>query len=100
MPKIYESYLKINTAIEKAVAATKIGLAGFKRDVDGSYYNAFDNINECFKVLEDAIAQSGANEVRKTVRIGINTDAASWYLEDAGKYEWDGPKNQFEPDQL
>lgn len=90
---IHEAYIKFSQAVEKAVGATKQGLAAFKRGVDGAFYNAYDNINECFKVIEDAIAATGANtDQKKYLKIGINTDAHSWYLEDANKYEWDGPK--------
>jgi hypothetical protein len=48
-------YLKFCAAIEKGIMATKAGLAAFKRAQDGSYFNAYDNINECFKLIEDAI---------------------------------------------
>lgn len=30
----------------------------------------------------------------------MNTDSRNWWIEEASKYEWDGPKNQFDPDQL
>jgi len=51
----HETYLKMCAAVEKCVSSTKAGLAGFKRGVDGSFFNAFDNINESFKLLEDII---------------------------------------------
>ena len=83
------------------MGGTKQGLAAFKRGVDGAFFNAYDNINECFKVLEDAIAATGANtDQKKHLKIGINTDATSWFIEDANKYEWDGPKVQYDEDQL
>ena len=98
---IYEAVIKVQQAIEKGIASTKAGLAAFKKGPDGSYYNAFDGINECFKLLEDAINGSGVNSATQNfLRIGVNTDARNWFLEEAGKYEWDGPKNQMEPDQL
>lgn len=98
---IHETYIKFQQAVEKAVGATKQGLAAFKRGIDGAFFNAYDNINECFKVIEDAIAATGANtEQKKYLKIGINTDASSWFLEDANKYEWDGPKVQYDEDQL
>ena len=52
---IHEAYIKLCAAIEKAISSTKGGLAAFKRQADGSFYNAYDNINECFKMLEEAI---------------------------------------------
>ena len=51
--------------------------------------------------MEDAIAAAGVNtDERKYLKVGINTDAQSWYLEDLAKYEWDGPKVQYDTDQL
>ena len=56
----------------------KQGQATYKRGVNGTFFNAYDNVNECFKVLEDAIAATGANKtlsangirVRRGVGIG------------------------------
>lgn len=88
--------------IEKTITATKVGMAAFKRNhYDGALFNAYDNINECFKLLEDAIAAVGVNTPeQKHLTIGINTDAHNWYLEDLKKYEWDGPKVSYDHDQL
>lgn len=98
-PDIFESYIKFQQAVEKTVGSTKQGLAAFKRGVDGAFFNAYDNINECFKVIEDAINSTGINsEQKKYFKIGINTDAISWFLEEANKYEWDGPKVQYDED--
>ena len=73
---IHEVYLKLCAAIEKTVSATKGGIAAFKRGPDGALYNAYDNINECFKLLEEAIASTGVNtDDRKYRKIGVNTDA-------------------------
>lgn len=73
---IHEVYLKLCAAIEKTVSATKGGIAAFKRGPDGALYNAYDNINECFKLLEEAIASTGVNtDDRKYLKIGVNTDA-------------------------
>jgi len=94
-------YLKVCIALEKAVASTKGGLAAFKRGADGAFFNAYDNIGECFKLLEDAIAHMGINtEARKFLKIGLNADAGSWFAEELGKYEWDGPKTAYDVDQL
>lgn len=99
---IEQTYFKIQASIEKGVTSTKGGLAAFKRNpTDGSFFNAYDNINECFKLLEDAINATGVNtDAKKYLKIGINTDAQSWYVEDTKKYEWDGPKNPLDSDQL
>ena len=83
--------------MEKSIAATKQGLSGFKRQPDGSFFNAFDNVNDSFKFMEDVINQMGVNTPEsKKLKIGLNTDASSWYLEDLTKYEYDGPKMQFD----
>jgi enolase len=96
---IHEVYLKLCEAIIKSVSATKAGIGAFKRSPDGSLYNAYDNINDSFKLLEEAISSVGINtDERKYLKIGVNTDAQSWFVEDAGKYEWDGPKNQMDSD--
>ena len=101
------TYYKICSAIEKGVSATKQGLAGFKKgSPDGSYFNAFDNIGECFKLLEDAITSVGPfkigpeDEEIHPFKIGVSCDANNWFVEEANKYEWDGPKNQMDVDQL
>jgi enolase len=95
----HETYLKLVAAIEKGVSSTKGGLAAFKRQPDGSFFNAYDNINECFKLLEEAIVTIGINnDTKKFLKIGVNTDAQNWFAD--GKYEWEGPKTQWDSDQL
>jgi len=47
--------LKISAAIKKAISSHKLGEAGFKPNVSGSYFNALENVNESFKIIEDAI---------------------------------------------
>lgn len=54
-------YYKIATAIKKSILATKVGENGFKPTASGSWFNAHDNHNETFKIIEEAITQSGAN---------------------------------------
>jgi len=50
-------------------------LAAFKRSNEGAFFNAYDNINESFKAIEDAIAAVGVNtDQRKYLKIGINTE--------------------------
>jgi hypothetical protein len=84
--------------MKKAVSSTKQGEAAFKPSVEGSYFNAFANINESFKAIEDAIAASGANsDSKKVFRIGINCEGESYFNKDpkdANKYEVEGAKNQ------
>ena len=96
---VHEIYLKLCPLIEKAISSTKAGLTAFKKASDGSYFNASDDINMSFKILEDAIGQLGINTSdRKYVKIGINTDSHNWYLDDVQKYDWDGPKIQYDTD--
>jgi hypothetical protein len=54
-------YYKVSQAIKKGVQSHKLGENGFKLNPSGSYFNAHDNLNETFKLIEDAITQSGAN---------------------------------------
>lgn len=98
---LQEAYFKLCQAIDKSITSTKGGANAFKKGPDGSYYNAYDNINECFKMLEDAINQAGINnDKKKHIKLGINADAQSWYVEESKRYEWDGPKNALDQNQL
>ena len=62
--------------------------------VDGSYFNANASIGDSFKMLEEAIALSGANDEGRTIfQIGINCDADSMFNKepkDPNKYEQEG----------
>ena len=78
--------------------------AGFKPGPDSSYFNAFGSVNETFKVVEDAIAASGANTADgKIFKIGINCEGESYFNKepkDPNKYEVEGLKTQGDQDQL
>lgn len=54
-------YYKVASAIKKAVQTHKLGENGFKPNASGVYFNAHENHNETFKLIEDAITASGAN---------------------------------------
>lgn len=86
--------------MRKGFAATKMGEAGFKVLPDGSFFNANQTVAESLKMVEDAVAQSGANEEdRKAFQIGLNCDADSAFNKDAkdpNKYEQEGQKGQFD----
>lgn len=58
---IVDCFLKFQAAVKKTVAGGKGGEAAFKPSIEGSYFNALANINDSFKLMEDAIAASGAN---------------------------------------
>ena len=49
-------YYKVAAAIKKGVQSHKLGENGFKPTPGGSYFNAHENHNETFKLIEDAIA--------------------------------------------
>ena len=90
-------YYKISAAIKKAISSHKLGEAGFKANVSGSYYNALDTVNDSFKLLEDAINATGLNtNERKYLTIGINADSQSSFIEESGRYDIEGPKNLFD----
>ena len=96
-----ELYFKMSTAVKKGVQAHKLGENGFKPNASGAYFNAHDNHNETFKLLEDAIAQVNCNTPeRKHLSIGINVDSESYFLADQGKYDIDGPKNLYDSNML
>lgn len=63
-------YYKVSAAIKKALQSHKLGENGFKPTSSGSYFNAHENHNETFKLIEDAINQSGAN---------VSNHVCKWY---------------------
>lgn len=90
-------HYKVSAAIKKAISSHKLGEAGFKANVSGSYFNALDTINDSFKLLEDAINSTGFNtNERKYLTIGINADSHSSFTEESNRYEIEGPKNLFD----
>lgn len=96
-----EIYFKITANIKKAIQAHKLGEAGFKANIQGSYFNAFDTVNDSFKLLEDAINQAQVNSSKRNyAQIGINADSQSSYLADTDKYDFEGPKNLFDQQML
>jgi hypothetical protein len=78
-------------ALKKQFQSTKQGEAGFKLLPDGSFFNANSSIAESFKMIEEAIANSGANDEERTIfKVGINCDADSAFNKepkDPNKYE-------------
>ena len=54
-------YYKIAAAVKKGVAAHKLGEVGVTVTAQGTYWNAHENHNETFKLIEDAIASVGVN---------------------------------------
>ena len=80
-------------ALKKTLSASvnKAGESAFKLLPDGSFFNANNTIAESFKIIEEAIAASGANdEDRKVFGIGLNCDADAGYNKDPkdpNKYE-------------
>lgn len=69
--------------------------------MDGSYFNALENLNDSYKFIEDAInALQVNNEKKKYVKYGINPDVESYFVREQNKYELEGPKNLFDQDQL
>jgi len=90
-------YYKLSAAIKKAISSHKLGEAGFKANVSGSYFNALDSVNDSFKLIEDAIASTGINtNERKYLTIGINADSTSSFIEEQNRYDIEGPKNLFD----
>ena len=87
-------------ALKKSFQATKAGEAGFKAAMDGTFLNGNATLAESFKMLEDAIVISGANdEGRKIFQIGVSCEADNSFNKDpkdANKYEQEGQKMQFD----
>lgn len=93
-------YYKVTAAIKKTLQSHKLGENGFKPNASGSYYNAHENHNETFKLIEDAISNSGANANGQILTIGINVDPDQFFNPDQGKYDIDGPKNLYDSKML
>lgn len=55
-------YYRVSQALKKGLSSHKLGENGFKPSASGCYFNAHDSHNETFKLIEDAITQSGANQ--------------------------------------
>jgi len=89
-------YYKVSSAIKKAVQTHKLGENGFKPNASGAYFNAHENHNETFKLVEDAINASGANQHQACLSIGIQVDPDQFFLPEQGKYDIDGPKNLYD----
>jgi enolase len=89
-------YYKVAAAIKKSLSSHKLGENGFKPNASGSWFNAHENHNETFKLIEDAITQSGANATNQILSIGISVDPDQFFLPDQGKYDIDGPKNLYD----
>ena len=76
-------YQKFLAALKKGFQATKAGEAAFKLSVEGAHFNANATIAESFKMIEDAIIISGANDDgRKVFQVGINCDGDASYNRD------------------
>lgn len=66
---------KIKAAVLKAIQSTKQGENGFKKLADGSYFNAYDTIPECYKFIEDVITFSDINQDVKRLTYGLAFDS-------------------------
>lgn len=98
---IIDTFLKIQKAITTTITSSKVGLNGFKQGADGSFFNACENINEALKMIEDAINGAGCNSDQQMVAsVGINCESDSFYNPDQNKYDMEGPKNLFDPNQM
>ena len=89
-------YHKVVAGIKKGLSTHKLGENGFKPTPGGQYFNAHENHNETFKIIEDAINQSGANTSSQVLSIGISVDPDQFYDANTDKYEVEGPKNLFD----
>jgi len=70
---------------------------------EGAHFNANATIAESFKMLEEAITLSGANDGgRQVFQIGVNCDADAAYNKDPKepKYEQEGQKLLYDEAQM
>lgn len=59
---ITKFYHKFLVGLKKTMQGAKGGEAAFKMGIDGCFFNANATIAESFKMMEEAIALSGAND--------------------------------------
>ena len=87
-------------SLKKTIQGAKGGEAAYKVLSDNSYLNASGTVPESIKIIEDAIAGSGANEEERQIfQIGLNCEADHVYNKDPkdpNKYEQEGQKVLFE----
>ena len=91
MRKIYESLRKI-------LASGKGGEAGLRPLLSG-FIPPCENMTECFKIIEDTVAQSGF-ALGEDFLLGIDCNAEEYFLKDTQKYEMEGFKLPPDANQL
>ena len=84
MKKIYET-------LRKTLASGKGGEAGLRPFLSG-FIPVFENLAECFKILEDTVNQSGF-ALGEDFLLAIDCNSEDYYLKDVQKYEMEGFKN-------
>lgn len=96
-----EVFQKFVAAFRKKLSTHKQGENGFKPGADGSYFNILDTLNETFKYIEEAIDQTGVNTAdKKILKLGVNVDAEANFLKEQQKYDYEGPKNAMDFQQI
>ena len=91
MRKIYESLRKI-------LASGKGGEAGL-RPLSSGFIPPCENMTECFKIIEDTVAQSGF-ALGEDFLLAIDCNAEEYFLKDTQKYEMEGFKIPPDANQL
>lgn len=81
---------KIYETIRKILASGKGGEAGLRLSHSG-FIPLAENINECLKIIEDTMNQSGFS-LGEDFLVAIDCNAEEYYLKDLQKYEMEGFK--------
>jgi len=93
--KVLKNLHALYKLVRKQLASGKQGEAGLKF-VSGSFLCTSDTINDSIKVLEEAIKNSGL----ENVKIFVNCNANDFYNDKTGKYEMEGAKSLFDSNQF
>jgi hypothetical protein len=85
--------------IKKALSSGKLGEAGAKMLVDGSFICPSDNLNDNLKMLDEVINTNG---LKDQIKIGLEFQGYEMYRPDAKKYEYENPnpKNFLDSQQM
>jgi enolase len=87
---VMEAIKKIYETVRKILASGKGGESGLRPHLSG-FIPAFETNAECFKIIEDAVNQTGF-ALGEDFLLAIDCNSEEYYLKDSQKYEMEGFK--------
>lgn len=88
---VLSSIRKIHDTLRRVLAAGRLGEAGVKYSGDDAFIAPADTLNECFRLVEDAVNQSGFR-LGEDFLLSIDCNADNFFLAEPKKYEVEGVK--------